>query len=100
METGAPLPFKSKRSVLPDNYEQALQRAKKLRTNLRMNLEKEKQFCAFMEKIFEKGPAEPAPQLKAHVERWYLPIFGVFHPKKNKIRVVFLIRQQSSKVFH
>lgn len=85
----APLPFKPKRPVLPDNYEQALQRAKKLRTNLRMNPDKEKQFCAFMEKIFEKGHAEPAAPLKAYEERWYLPIFGVFHPKKNKIRVVF-----------
>ncbi|XP_052680227.1 uncharacterized protein LOC128160994 [Crassostrea angulata] len=83
------LPFKSKRPVLPDNYEQALQRAKKLRTNLRMNPDKEKQFCAFMEKIFEKGHAEPAAPLKAYEERWYLPIFGVFHPKKYKIRVVF-----------
>ena len=57
--------------------------------NLRMNPDKEKEFCAFMEKIFEKGHAEPAPPLKAHEERWYLPIFGVFYPKKYKIRVVF-----------
>lgn len=28
--------------------------------------------------------------MKAHEERWYLPIFGVFHPKKNKIRVDFV----------
>lgn len=54
-----------------------------------MNPDKEKQFCAYMEKIFEKGHAEPAPPLKAHEERWYLPIFGAFHPQKNKIRVVF-----------
>ncbi|XP_062594609.1 uncharacterized protein LOC134256031 [Saccostrea cucullata] len=85
----APLPFKSKRQVLPDNYEQALQRARKLRTNLRMNPDKEKQFCAFMEKIFQNGHAEPAPPLKTNEEKWYLPIFGVFHPKKSKIRVVF-----------
>lgn len=52
-----------------------------------MNPDEEKQFCAFMEKIFEKGHAEPAPPLKAHEERWYLLIFGVFHPKKNNIRV-------------
>lgn len=76
----APLPFKSKRPVLPDNYEQVLQRAKKLQTNLRMNPDKEKQLCAFMEKIFEKGHAEPAPPLKAHEERWYLPIFGGISP--------------------
>lgn len=83
----APLSFTSKRPVLPDNYEQALQRAKKLRTNLRMKPDKGKQFCAFMENIFENGHADPAPPLKAHEER--LSIFGVFHLKKNTIRFVF-----------
>ena len=85
----APLPFKSKRPSLPDNYEQALQRAKKLRMKFKMNPDKEKKFCAFMEKILENGHAELAPPLEGHEERWYLPIFGVFHPKKDKIRVVF-----------
>lgn len=55
-----------------------------------MNPDKEKQFCAFIEKLFENGHAEPPPPFKAHVELWYLPIFGVFHPKKNKISVVFV----------
>ncbi|XP_062619955.1 uncharacterized protein LOC134281515 [Saccostrea cucullata] len=54
-----------------------------------MNPDKEKQFCAFMEKIFQNGHAEPALPLKTNKEKWYLPIFGVFHPKKSKIRVVF-----------
>ena len=55
------MPFKSKRPSLPDNYEQALQRAKKLRMNLKINPDIEKKFCAFMEKILENGLAELAP---------------------------------------
>lgn len=40
--------------------------------------------------MFDSDQAEPAPELPAQQERWYLPIFGVYHPqKKDKIRVVF-----------
>lgn len=43
----------------------------------------------FMEKIFLNGHAEVAP-LKEDEERWYLPTFGVYHPKKtDNIRVMF-----------
>lgn len=47
-------------------------------------------FVSFMEKVFENGHAEVAPPLKDEEERWYLPIFGVYHPKKpGQIQVVF-----------
>ena len=47
-------------------------------------------FVPFMEKIFENGHAEEAPPLKEEEERWYLPTFGVYHPKKpGQIRAVF-----------
>ncbi|XP_076832060.1 uncharacterized protein LOC143477359 [Brachyhypopomus gauderio] len=40
--------------------------------------------------MFDAGQAEPAPALTSQQERWYLPIFGVYHPqKKDQIRVVF-----------
>ena len=42
-----------------------------------------------MEGILSKH-AELAPTLKTNEEHWYLPIFGVYHPKKpTKLRVVF-----------
>lgn len=45
---------------------------------------------SFMEKVFSKGHAEIAPVLKNEEECWYLPIFGVYNPKKpNQIRMVF-----------
>ncbi|KAK3749993.1 hypothetical protein QZH41_000413 [Actinostola sp. cb2023] len=55
----------------------------------------EKDYLAFMEKILEKGHASPVPteevQAKTQSGRvWYLPHFGVYHPKKpTQIRVVF-----------
>ncbi len=43
-----------------------------------------------MDKIFKNGHAELAPLLSEREEQWYLPTFGVYHPKKpNQIRVVF-----------
>ncbi|KAK0150328.1 hypothetical protein N1851_008573 [Merluccius polli] len=47
-------------------------------------------FFTFMEKIFQNTHAEEAPPLKENEERWYLPSFGVYHPRKpGNIRVVF-----------
>lgn len=43
-----------------------------------------------MQKIFDSNQAELAPPLKENQECWYLPTFGVYHPKKpDQIRVVF-----------
>lgn len=86
----APLPFKNNRPPLQNNFQQAYDRAKKLEANLRRNPRKQEHFIAFMDTIFKKGHAEVAQPLKRGIECWYLPIFGVYHPKKpEKIRVVF-----------
>lgn len=48
------------------------------------------QFIALMRKIFDNNHTEPAPPLPKGKECWYLPMFGVYHPKKpDQIRVVF-----------
>ncbi|XP_060602162.1 uncharacterized protein LOC132755319 [Ruditapes philippinarum] len=42
-----------------------------------------------MENLLNKGYCERAPHLE-NEECWYLPLFGVYHPKKkDKIRIVF-----------
>lgn len=47
-------------------------------------------FFTFMEKIFQNKHAEIAPPLAPNEEKWYLPSFDVYHPKKpGNIRVVF-----------
>jgi hypothetical protein len=35
-----------------------------------------------MGKILDNNHAEVAPPLQENEERWYLPLFGVYHPKK------------------
>lgn len=52
-------------------------------------LKKEHMFT-FMQGILENGHAEVAHPIHGVQERWYLPIFAVYHPKKpNQIRGVF-----------
>ena len=86
----APLPFKESRPSLPNNRAQAYQRAQTLQASLNKNPVKKKHFVDFMGRLLENGHAEIAPPLQDGVECWYLPIFGVYHPKKPaKIRVVF-----------
>ncbi|XP_062413903.1 uncharacterized protein LOC134105319 [Pungitius pungitius] len=86
----APLPFKSQRRRLPNNRAQALKRLSALKRNFGRKPEMRDHFLSFMEKIFQNDHAEIAPPLKEEEERWYLPTFGVYHPKKpGQIRVVF-----------
>lgn len=85
----APLPFREPRQPLPNNKEQVVNRFKSLERTLKRKPEMQKQYVAFMDKIFANGHAEVAPPLKED-ECWYLPTFGVYHPQKpNQIRVVF-----------
>lgn len=86
----APLPFRSPRQRLPNNREQALSRLMSLRKSLKRKTEMKEHYVEFMDKIFSKGHAEPAPPLNPDQECWYLPSFGIYHPQKpGKIRIVF-----------
>ncbi|XP_051239353.1 uncharacterized protein LOC127353832 [Dicentrarchus labrax] len=86
----APLPFRSPRNRLPNNRLQAVKRLSSVRRNLDKKPQMKKDFINFMQKIFDANQAEPAPQLTEGQECWYLPLFGVYHPRKpEQIRVVF-----------
>lgn len=86
----APLPFRSPRQRLPNNRGQAFKRAKILHASLERNPVKKEHFVTFMQGIIDNGHAEVAPPLNSQEECWYLPLFGVYHPKKkDKIRGVF-----------
>ena len=86
----APLPFNSPQTHLPCNRLQVLKRAQNLDASLRRNPVKLQHMVEFMDKVFSSGAAERAQPLSGDKESWYLPIFGVYHPKKpGKIRGVF-----------
>lgn len=79
-----PLPFKTPRSRLPNNRCQAMRRS------LERNPEMKQHFFTFMSQVFHNNHAKDAPPLKEGEERWYLPLFGLYYPKKTrKKRVVF-----------
>ena len=85
----APLPFRDNKCQLPNNRSQAVKRARTLDKDLKKNDEKRNHFVTFMKTIIESGHAELAPPLNQN-ESWYLPIFGVYHPRKpQQIRGVF-----------
>lgn len=86
----APLPFRDDRPILPDNKPMALCRAKSFDMSLRCNPIKKEQVFEFMNNLICNKHAEIAPEIPLSHERWYLPMFAVFHPKKpNSVRVVF-----------
>ncbi|XP_021372002.1 uncharacterized protein LOC110462387 [Mizuhopecten yessoensis] len=86
----APLPFREKSPVLPNNKPFALSRAKSFDASLQLNPVKRNHAVEFMENLFKNGHAELAPEIPTSNERWYLPLFGVYHPMKpDKIRMVF-----------
>lgn len=92
-ETGhwsAPLPFKSPRPKMRNNRVQAWNRALALDSSLRKDPVKAEHFMKFMAKVLVSGAAEKAPAPVKDSEYWYLPLFGVYHPKKpDSIRGVF-----------
>ncbi|KAL2089355.1 hypothetical protein ACEWY4_014043 [Coilia grayii] len=80
----APLPFRHPRPCLPLSCLSSLCRTLERKPSMK------EQFIGFMQKILNNDHAEVAPQLKDNQECWYLPSFGVYHPKKpDQIRIVF-----------
>ncbi|XP_052063923.1 uncharacterized protein LOC127703909 [Mytilus californianus] len=86
----APLPFKKSRLLLPNNRLQALNRARAFDISLRKDPVKKQHVLDFMKTLFDNNHAERAQNTETPKEMWYLPMFGVYHPKKkDRIRVVF-----------
>ena len=85
----APLPFRSPRVAMPNNRPQAWRRAQYLDASLRKDPVKKQHFFTFMTKVLDSGAAEVAPGTPTN-DCWYLPLFGVYHPRKpDQIRGVF-----------
>ena len=86
----APLPFKVPRPRLPDNKDMASKRFLALQRSLEKKPVMKEHYFSFMGALFKNGHAERAPPLAVGKECWFLPHFGVYHPRKpQKIRVVF-----------
>ncbi len=87
-----PLTFKRDNPMMPNNRHMAEQRILSLKRKFQKNSDFHKEYSAFMETVISSGHAELVPQDQLKQENgkvWYIPHHGVFHPKKESLRVVF-----------
>ena len=88
-----PLPFRNSDVMFPNNKPQVIQRTLWLKRKLKSNPKMLEHYKEFMEKLIVKDYARPTPVEELNPARgkgWYIPHFGVYHPKKqDNIRVVF-----------
>ena len=112
-----PLPFRTPNIAMPNNRPLAVNRLNGLLRTFKRKPKMKEDYFQFMSKIFDRGHAVPVPQEELSVpvslqetngsnkrdtcnqaqtvenrngKIWYLPHFGVYHPRKpDQIRVVF-----------
>ena len=90
-----PLPFCSQNVSMPNNRGYAVKHLNRLLRTFKRKPQMEKDYVEFMSKMLDKGYEVPVPDKEIspseHSGRiWYLPHFGVYHPKKREqIREVF-----------
>ena len=82
-----PLPFCQTEVKMPNNRNQAVNGLNGLLRMLKKKPQMEKDYLDFIVKILSKGHASPVPQEEVMSKKqsgrvWYLPHFGVYHPKK------------------
>ena len=113
-----PLPFRSLNTAMPNNRSLAVNRLNSLLRTFKKKPKMKEDYFQFMGNVFKRGHAVPVPQeelsapnsppetngpiecgrsnqeqttkIRNEGRTWYLPHFGVYHPKKpDQIRVVF-----------
>ena len=85
-----PLPWKSDKETLPDNYSSALNRLYGTEKKLKKSPELKQEYSDIIRKYEEKGFIKKVER-KDNEKRWYLPHFDVVKPEKEttKVRIVF-----------
>ena len=85
-----PLPLKNPDVKLPNNRKVAERRLLYLKKQLMKDDRFCQQYTEFMQEILDKGYAKESKSASQDVRVWYLPHYGVYHPRKSdNIRVVF-----------
>ncbi|KAJ8349111.1 hypothetical protein SKAU_G00277000 [Synaphobranchus kaupii] len=87
-----PLPFRDKNVVMPNNRKMAVQRTVNLARRFKRDSAYAAEYKTFMDNVLAKGYAERVPQeelLRNDGHVWHIPHHGVYHKRKNKLRVVF-----------
>ena len=88
-----PLPFTKSQLTMPNNRDQALQRAMWQRKKMLRDENYRNDYVHFVNEMIAKGHARKIPEDRLEGNQgkvWYLPHHGIYHPRKpHKIRVVF-----------
>lgn len=84
-----PLPFKEETIHLANNRIQAEKRCQSIKRKMLNDTKYFSDYTNFMNSIIEKEYAKEADAVEPVGRTWYVPHHGVYHPTKNKIRVVF-----------
>ena len=86
------LPLKDHNKKFPNNIQQAEVRAAHLKRRFSKNPEFHEEYKTVVNDMIIKGYAEKVSEEDEIGEPgkvWYIPHHGVYHPRKNKLRVVF-----------
>ena len=83
-----PLPFKE-RPKLPNNRPLARLRLDHLKRKLKADNRYFEQYKQCMNDVIERNDAEPVQTNAPDGNEWYIPHHGVYHKKKEKLRVVY-----------
>ena len=94
-----PLPFRNS-TTLPNNRNQAVQRANHLKRKLQNNDKFFDDYKAFMSTILDNGYAVPCKSEPVEGKVWYIPHHGIYHPRKPKKIRVCSTAAQSTKMYH
>lgn len=87
-----PLPFEKNGIKMPNNRHLTEQRALSLKRKHKRTESFHQEYKAFMEGVISSGHAGLVPQDQLNLEngrQWYIPHYGVYHPRKGNLRVVF-----------
>ena len=86
-----PLPFRNPDVCFPNNRSYAVKLAQgSLKKRLKNNPQFREEYTAYIKRIIDEGRAKKVPISEANDPNvWYIPTHAVYHPLKEKIRVVF-----------
>ncbi|RLF66451.1 MAG: hypothetical protein DRN30_02085 [Thermoplasmata archaeon] len=86
-----PLPFRYGKPQLPDNRHSTMKRLLQLKKKLKNDSGYYSEYCTFMSDMITRGDVEEVPVEEIQTSQcvWYIPHHGVYHKKKQKLRIVF-----------
>ena len=84
------LPLRDMTAPIQDNKAHALKQLNSTKRKMQRDAKFASDYIAFMNNMFDKGYAvKLSPQASESSGCWYIPHHGIYHRRKNKIRVVF-----------